>query len=424
MTITALVRAANLILEVAGGTLSMEITDVYPVKLEPFKVAFSYSNCSDLIGKDIEKGAVKNIITNLGIEVESEGSDGLLLKVPRYKSDVTREVDVIEEVMRVYGYNNVEAGKSISYTAFNELENFDLILENKASTVLESFGFNEIMCLSLTKETYSPENTTGVKLVNPLSSDLNVMRSDMIFSGLEAIAYNINRKNSSLKLFETGKTYSLQPEAEFKYKENKQLSIFISGELYSENPYGVKYESGIPFLKATLLRLFEKCGIHQLQSSESEYGNFNYGLSFSLNGKIIAEMGSVSTSLLKKMDIGQPVYYACINWNVFLKAFSKQKIRFTEIPKFPAVRRDLALLIDKSVKYREIEELAFNTEKKLLKEVNLFDIYEGEKLGNKKSYAVSFILLNTEATLTDKQIDAVMQKLISGYREKLGAELR
>ncbi|MGZ3919588.1 MAG: phenylalanine--tRNA ligase subunit beta [Bacteroidia bacterium] len=424
MTLTAITRAVNLILENAGGNISMEPVDIYPEKLEPYRVAFSNTNCNALIGKDIDMNVVKNIITNLGIEIESEGSDGLLLQVPRYKTDVTREADVIEEVMRIYGYNNVEVSKSITYTAFNEPKNFDVALENKTGGILEGFGFNEIMSLSLTKEAYYPGSKSTVKVVNPLSHDLNVLRADMIYSGLEALAYNINRKQSDLKLFEVGRVYSMDQEADFKYVEQKQLALFVSGNLFKENPYKLDHKSDLSFLKAALLNLFEKCGITKINSTESGYDNFDFGLTFTLNNKPVAELGSVSKSLLKTFDINQPVFYACINWNILLKAFSKNKVEFEEISKFPSVRRDLALLIDKSVKYNQVEELAFNTEKKLLKEVNLFDIYEGEKLGNKKSYAVSFTLMDKDATLTDKQIDSVMDKLINNYKEKLGAELR
>jgi phenylalanyl-tRNA synthetase beta chain len=424
MTVTALTRAANLIFEIAGGTLSMGVVDIYPEKLEPYKVAFSYSNCNALIGKEIDRAIIKNIILNLGITFDSEGSDGMLLNVPRFKTDVTREADVIEEVMRIYGYNNVEVSKAISYTAFNEGKNNDVALENKTASLLEGFGFNEIMSLSLTKETYYPEGNNSVKLVNPLSNDLNVLRADMLFSGLEAIAYNINRKNSDLKFFEYGRTYTLADKEAPKYAEQKHLTLFITGKAFNENPFHLDQKADLSFLKAAVNNLLQKCGISNYKCIESAYTNFDYGLNYTLNNKTLVELGAVSKTQLKAFDIGQPVFYADFNWEALVKAFSKQKIEFEEISKFPSVRRDLALLIDKAVKYQQIEELAFNTEKKLLKEVNLFDIYEGEKLGNKKSYAVSFTLLNNEATLTDKQIEGVMEKLISNYKEKLGAELR
>lgn len=425
MTVTALIRAANLIFEVAGGVLSMDVTDVYPEKLEAYKVTFSYSNCTELIGKEIERSVIKNIILTLGMEIESEGSDGLLLRVPRYKTDVTREADVIEEVMRIYGYNNVEVSKAITYTASNSPVNFDVELENKVGTLLEGFGFNEIMSLSLTKESYYPENNNNVKIVNPLSNDLNVLRADMLYSGLEAIAYNINRKSADLKFFEFGKIYDQSViEEQIKYREQKQLSVFITGNMFRENPYSLNQKTDFTVLKSVIQNLLQKCGASAVKTTESTYANFNMGLSYLLNNKPVAKVGEVSKAQLKKFDISQPVFYACIQWDVLVKAFSKQKIEFEELSKFPSVRRDLALLIDKSVSYKQVEDLAFSTEKKLLKDVNLFDIYEGEKLGNKKSYAVSFTLMNSEATLTDKQIEGVMEKLIAGYKEKLGAELR
>ncbi|MDO8999434.1 MAG: phenylalanine--tRNA ligase subunit beta [Bacteroidota bacterium] len=423
MTIPALLRAANLIFELAGGRLSMDVVDIYPEILEPYRVAFSYTNCDALIGKEIDRTTVKNIITNLGITVDSEGSDGLLLLVPRFKTDVTREADVIEEVMRIYGYNNIEVSKDISYTAYNESKNNDVVLENKTASLLEGFGFNEIMSLSLTKESYYPAENQNVKIVNPLSNDLNVLRSDMLFSGLEAISYNINRKNSDLKFFEFGRTYNINNETQ-KYDEQKQLTLFVTGNAFNENPFHIAQKADFSFLKAAVNNILEKCGVSNYKCTESLYSNFDFGLSYQLNTKSLVELGAVSKAQLKAFDISQPVFYATFNWEVLVKGFSKQKIEFEEISKFPSVRRDLALLIDKAIKYQQIEELAFSTEKKLLKEVNLFDIYEGEKLGNKKSYAVSFTLLNNEATLTDKQIENVMEKLISNYKEKLGAELR
>lgn len=424
MTVTALTRAANLILELAGGTISMGLVDLYPEKLEPYKVAFSYANCTDLIGKEIERQHIRTIIQNLGIVIEKEGSDGLLLSVPRFKTDVTREADVIEEVMRIYGYNNVEVSKSISYTALNETKNYDQLLENKTGTLLEGFGYSEIMTLSLSKEAYYGDSSGNVKVLNPLSADLNVLRSDMIYSGLETIVYNINRKNADLKLFEIGKTYHLLSGETTGYREDKHLCLFVTGRAFPENPYQLDQAADFSFLKASLDQLLAKCGLQKIKTQESTNTNFEAGLLYLLNNKPLAEIGKVSKSLLKRFGINQAVYMADVNWTLLVKAFSKQTITFEEISKFPSVRRDLALLIDKSVSYKTIEELAFATEKKFLKEVNLFDVYEGEKLGNKKSYAVSFTLLNTEATLTDKQIDSVMDKLIQNYKEKLGAELR
>jgi phenylalanyl-tRNA synthetase beta chain len=327
-------------------------------------------------------------------------------------------------VMRIYGYNNIEVSRSISYTAHNEPKNYNQALENRVGSVLQGFGFSEIMNLSLTSELNYNDSSSLVKVVNPLSNDLNVLRGDMIYSGLETVAYNLNRKNNELKLFEVGKTYHVVPGENGKYNEQKHLSIFVSGPVFKENMYHLDKQADFYFLKATINNLLEKCGITNYKSSESNYAGFDFGLRYEVNGKLVVEFGAVSKKLLKKYDISQSVFYANINWEVLVKLFSKQKIVFEELSKFPSVRRDLALLLDKSVKYQQVEELAYNTEKKLLKDVNLFDVYENEKLGDKKSYAVSFTLINEEATLTDKQIDTVMDKLIKNYKEKLGAELR
>jgi phenylalanyl-tRNA synthetase beta chain len=243
-----------------------------------------------------------------------------------------------------------------------------------------------------------------------------------LFGGLEAIAYNINRKNNDLKLFEFGRTYRL--EAAAAYTETKHLTLFATGSLFGQNPYGLNHEANFAYLKSVVVALLEKCGITSYKSADSTYTNFETGLCYLVNNKPLVELGGVSKKQLKQFDIHQAVYYACFDWSSLVKTYSKNKIEFVELSKFPAVKRDLALLIDKSVTFTQIEELAFSTERKLLKEVSLFDVYEHEKLGNKKSYAVSFTLLNNEATLTDKQIDAVMDKLIVNYKEKLGAELR
>ncbi|HRH10718.1 MAG TPA: phenylalanine--tRNA ligase subunit beta [Bacteroidia bacterium] len=424
MTLKALTRAANLIFELAGGVLSMEVVDLYPEKLEPYKVAFSYNNCNELIGKEIEKERIKNILHNLGISIESEGADGLLLSVPRYKTDVTREADVIEEIMRIYGYNNVEAGKSIHYSAMTSTDDSPTLLERRVSAVLTGFGFTEMMGLSLTAETNYSNPEQLVKVVNPLSADLNVLRADLLYSGLQAIAYNINRKNNDLKLFEFGTSYFLDSTNDFGYGERKHISLFATGRAVPENPYGMNAKTDLSFLKAALLGIFDQCGIENIKTGDSTRSEFDFGLSFTLNGKILAEAGSMKSSVLKKDGITQAVFYADIDRNALTKAFKKRHIEYAEVSKFPAVRRDLALLLNAQVKYSEVEELAYASEKKLLKEVKLFDIYSDEKLGGKKSYAVSFLLQDQEATLTDKQIDSVMEKLLKNFKEKLGAELR
>lgn len=423
MTINALKRAAALIFECAGGSLSMNIVDVYPQKLEPFQVKFSYRNCQNLIGKAIDKATIKHIITSLGITVLTEDNDGLLLSVPQYKTDVTREADVIEEVMRIYGYNNVEESSQIKFSASFADREKATTAENTVANVLANIGFNETMGLSLTKESYYEDTTALVKIVNPLSSDLNVMRNSMLYGGLEALAYNINRKQSDLKFFEFGKTYQ-KVEADFKYAETKHLTLLATGRKYPENPYGENNKVDFAYIKACVEATLKKLSI-TFKTTELNNSSFSYGLSIANKNKHLVSFGLVDKNLCKKLDVNQSVFYADFNWDNVLSLVGKTKLEFTEIPKFPSVRRDLALLLDKKVTYKELEELAFNTEHKLLKDVNLFDIYEGDKLeAGKKSYALSFVLQNEEATLNDKQIDGVMQKLIKSYTEKLGASLR
>ena len=428
MTITALKRAAALIFECAGGVLSTDLVDLYPEKLEPFQVAFSYHNCQSLIGKDIDKNTIKHIITSLGMTVLQEGNDGLLLSIPQYKTDVTREADVIEEVMRIYGYNNVEASTQIKFTANFADREKATASENTSANLLVGFGFSEMMGLSLTKESYYEESAPLVKIVNPLSSDLNVMRHSMLYGGLETLAYNINRKQSDLKLFEFGKTYqknnSDSPENSFKYSETKHLTLFVTGRKYSENPYGENNKVDFAFIKSCVESVLNKLSI-SFKTNDLSESNYSYGLSISQKNKHLVSFGLVNKPICKKMDINSEVYFADFNWNNVLSLIGKTKLEFTEISKFPAVRRDLALLLDKKITYKELEELAFNAERKLLKSVNLFDIYEGDKLEKgKKSYALSFLLQDEEATLNEKQIENVMQKLIKTYSEKAGATLR
>lgn len=424
MTVDALKRAAALILDLAGGVVSMGITDLYPEKLEPFKVAFSYNNCQALIGKEIDKNTIRQIILTVGIGIVTEGTDGLLLSVPRYKTDVTREADVIEEVMRIYGYNNVEPSAQIRFTTAYADRETATVTENMAADLLVSYGFYEMMGLSLSRENYYGDDAPLVKLLNPLSSDLNVLRHNMIFSGLEALAYNINRKSADLKMFEFGKIYRVNDGGDFRYTESRHLALFATGRKYAENPYGENNKVDLAYVKGCVEQVLKRLGI-PYKTEDHAQAELAYGLLVKHKDKPLVVIGAVQKTLCKKMDIGAEVFYADFNWDHVLALAHKSEIRFAEIPKFPAVRRDLALLLDKKVTYRELEALAFASEKTLLKEVNLFDIYEGDKLDkDKKSYALSFTLQDDQATLTDKQIDNVMQKLVKTYTDKLGASLR
>lgn len=430
MTVYALQRAALLIKEIAGGEVSSDIIDIYPKKIENFKVPFSFEKCDCLIGKQIEQEIIKKILLSLGIEIEHEGHDALLLSVPPFKVDVQREQDVIEEVLRIYGYNNIEIPTELnSSLSFAEKPDKEKI-QNVVADLLSNNGFSEMMCLSLTKEDYSarlksinPEQ--NVKMLNPLSSDLNVLRQTLLFSGLETIAYNQNRKNADLKLYEFGKTYMAIKGEAVKYIETKHLSLFITGRKQEESWNAKNDAVSFYTLKGIVQGILGRLGI-ETKMSETDSEIYSSGLSLSWNKKTLVEFGSVTKAMLRSMDIKQEVFYADFNWDLIVEAVKKNKVlMYSEVPKFPEVRRDLALLLDRSVKFDQLEQLAYQAEKTLLKNVNLFDVYEGDKLpSGKKSYALGFTIRDDNATLTDKQIEKIMEKLIKTYKEKAGAEIR
>jgi phenylalanyl-tRNA synthetase beta chain len=431
MTVYAAKRVALLIKEIAEGTISSEVIDIYPAKIKNVKVPFSFARCEQMIGKHIEIETVKTIVTSLGIEIEHEGHDALLLSIPAYKVDVTREQDVIEEVLRIYGYNNIEIPVRLnSSLTFSEMGVNEKV-GNVVAQMLTDNGFSEIMGLSLTKEEYSAKvksfiSERNVKMINPLSSDLNVLRQTLLFNGLEAVAYNLNRRNTDLKLYEFGKTYSaIKTETAVKYIESKHLSLLITGRKESESWNAKSDAANIHTLKGIVNAIFERIGISNIKMSEYDGDLFSLGMSYSSDKKKLVELGIVSKPILKMMDIKQDVLFADFNWDAIAEVSKKANVMYAEVPKFPEVRRDLALLIDKAIKFEQLEQLAFQSEKKLLKAVNLFDIYEGDKLpAGKKSYALSFILQDENATLTDKQIDKTMETLMKNYQEKVGAEIR
>ena len=429
MVTVALKRATNLILEIAGGNLACESIDVYPNAISPTRIAFSYKNCFGLIGKEIPKTKVKNILTSLGMQIVTEGNDGLLIDVPPFKADVTREADVCEEILRIYGYNNVESSGKISFSSFNTENTISFNLENKISDLLVSLGFHEIMNTSLSKEEYYNENKELlVPVLNPISSDLRVLRKNMLFSGLESIAYNNNRKNSDLKLFEFGRVYSKNNQAEksFPYLEERRLAIFICGRVFNENPYGQNKKCDFQTIKTYFDAIIEKTGVNKISSTPIDNdADISFGLEYNWKNKPLARLGKVSKKLAEQFDIKEEVFFSDFNWDLLQDLTGKNKIEFQEIPKFPSVRRDLALLLDKKVQYKEIIDLSFSAERKFLKDVNLFDVYEGDRIdSNKKSYAISFTLQDNEATLTDHQTEKIMDKLLATFKEKLGAEIR
>ncbi len=436
IVIYALKRAALLIREIAGGKISSEIIDIYPEPVKDFDVEISYAHVGRLIGKKLEPETIKNILKALEIKIVKETPQGLSLQVPPYRVDVRREADVIEDILRIYGFNNIEVPAKVNSTLSYTHKPDDYRLKNTISDLLAANGFNEIMNNSLTKatyfenlESYQPENT--VMLANPLSSDLNAMRQTLLFGGLETIAYNINRKNNNLKLFEFGKAYTFHKKEEEnhlkQYREENHLALFITGNKNIVSWNNKEEHTDFFTVKAFGELILKRLGFSTdyLNIEENTQDILREGLDYKQSGKHLLTLGVVSSKLLKKFDIEQEVYYADFSWENVLKALKNHLITFQPLPKYPSVKRDLALLLDKKVTFKEVKEIALRTEKNLLKSVCLFDVYEGEKLGkDKKSYAVSFILQDNEKTLTDKQIDKIMNKLIGVYQHLLGAEIR
>lgn len=422
ITVYALKYAALLIKEVAGGTISSDISDIYPNPIVSFEVDITYKNVHRLIGKVISHQEIKAIIGALDIQIVNESEEGLSLKVPPYRVDVTREVDVIEEILRIYGYNNIEIPTQIRASLNNSSRPEKDDVQNYISDLLTANGFNEILSNSLTKLAYSSNLEHAVKILNPLSSDLDVMRQSMLFSGLEAIAYNQNRKNGDLKLYEFGKVYSVKDD---KYIETQRFAIFITGADKAEQWNQKPGEASFYKIKAVVDGLLEKLSIKDFVVEDATCSKMAFGLQYMLNTKQLVKFGAVSAESLKKTDVNQDVFCADFNFDLVLNAIKKNKIVYREVSKFPAVRRDLSMLVDKAVTFGQLKQIAQKSERKLLKEVNVFDVYQGDKLpAGKKSYALSFTLQDEEKTLTDKAIDAIMQKLIHNFGKEAGAEIR
>lgn len=438
--IYALKQAAILAKELAGGTISMEIKDIYPNPLTNFNVDLKYDYVNSLIGKAIPVNTIKSIVSSLEMKIVKEDAEGLQLEVPAYRVDVQRPCDVVEDILRIYGYNNVEIPTTLKSSLSVEGEaDRSNHLQNLVAEQLVGCGFREILNNSLTKSTYyeqledyKPENL--VKVLNPLSADLNVMRQTLLFGGLESIAHNINRKKPNLRFFEFGNCYhyhaeNKQPEKILSpYTEEYHLGLWLTGKFITESWERPEEESSVYGMKAYVLNIFKRLGF-TLRALNFEKGNDNiYSRSILIKnkgGKVFGEFGIISHKVLKMMDIEQPVFYADLNWTALMKAERKYKVVFKEISKFPAVSRDLALLIDKNVEFADIENIAYATEKKLLKDVRLFDVYEGKNLeAGKKSYAVNFLLQDENKTLNDKQIEKIMNNLVHNLETRLGAKLR
>lgn len=422
----ALKRAALLIQEVAGGEITSDVIDVYPKKIEDFPVFLNYAKAAKLIGQDLPKETIKKILASLDIKVNSVTDAGLGLTIPAYRVDVQREIDVIEEILRVYGYNNINFTKKVNATMFNAPRTEDYKIQNVVAAQLNAAGFHEMMGNSLTTPEYITlsemlQAEHNVTMLNPLSSELSVMRQSLLFSGLEAVSYNINRKNADLKLFELGKSYHKFAEGT---EEHKHLTLFVSGNRNEESWTSAQKPSDFFLFKGYVEGILSRLGIDKAQTQPLVSDVFTEGVSMAIGNVVLVEFGMVKKSILKHFDIKQEVLFADFNWDQVLKLVSN-KIRFTDIPKYPEVRRDLALLVDNSVSFESIYKIARQSEKSLLKNVNLFDVYEGKNLPEgKKSYAVGFVIQDNSKTLTDEQVEKIMGKLQQNFEKELGATLR
>lgn len=438
-TVYVLKRAAMLIKEIAGGTIEGAIRDVYPTPIERPKVTLSYPKMASLVGKEIPKESVRNILQSLEMEVENETGDELQLRIPTYRVDVMRDVDVIEDILRIYGYNNVEISDSLKANlSYQTPTDRKQKLQTLVSEQLTANGFHEIMNNSLTKKSYyesceSYPAKNSVSLVNPLSNDLGVMRQTLLFGGLESIAYNRNRKHLDLRFYEFGNCYFYDQERKkednilAEYSEEFHIGLWLCGKRTHKNWAATEEESSVHELKAHVENILKKLGINEksLVFEPIENDLLSAGMSIATRKSSIGSFGIVSRAVRKSFDIDTDVFYAELNWDRLMRETEKQSVRFSEISKFPAVSRDLALLIDRQVPFSKIKQVALESEKKLLKEVTLFDVYEGKNLPEgKKSYAVNFVLQDEEKTLTDKQIDKVMKKIRQNLEKEVGAQLR
>ncbi len=437
ITVYTLKRAALLIKEIAGGKISSEIVDIYPNPVKNKMVELLFQNINRLIGYKIEKDRIKNILKSLEINIVAEKDSGLLLEIPTYRVDVTREADIIEEILRIYGYNNIEITSKVNSTIQYFQKPDKEQLTNIISDMLSYSGFNEIMSNSLTKKEYYKKTETckfenSVDIYNPLSKDLNSLRQTLIFGGLEAISYNINRKNSNLKLYEFGNCYHYHPNIKSnekldKYSEEEHLALFITGEQNKSNWNTADKDTSFFLLKTyvenVLIRL--RIDIDKIKIEHVSNDIFNEALKYSYNEKEIAIFGIVNQDIKNDFDISQDVFYADIFWTKLLKIIGNIKLKYTPLFKYPEVKRDLALLLEKNIEFEQIKALAYKTENRLIKDINLFDYYQGDKIDkNKKSYAISFILQDENKTLTDKQIDKVINNLIRIFEKEFDAKIR
>ncbi|MGB6150969.1 MAG: phenylalanine--tRNA ligase subunit beta [Pricia sp.] len=423
----ALKRAALLIKEIADGDITSDIVDFYPKRIDEHQVFLSFDKVNSLIGQEIPQDTIKSILASLDIKVKNVTQTGLGLSIPSYRVDVQREVDVIEEILRVYGYNSIDFKSKLNASIAPTHRFEDYKLQSTVGDFLAAQGFFEIMANSLTSPEYSrllgdgfPES--AVTMLNPLGAELSVMRQSLLFSGLEAISYNLNRKSKNLKFFEFGKTYHQTEKGRI---EKKSLSLFLTGNRHNDSWTAPERKTDFFLLKTMVTNVLHRLGIAETTSLPTENPIFGEGLALTANSKELVSLGTVRQSILKKMDIKQNCLYAEFKWDNVIALAKKNVIQYKEIPKYPEVKRDFALLLDDKTTFKEIHEIARQTERKLLKDINLFDVYTGDTLPKgKKSYAISFTLQDEQRTLTDKEIDKIMAKLQKNYENRLGAELR
>ena len=423
----ALKRAAILISEIADGTVVSDIIDIYPNKIEDFQVHLSYDKVHKLIGEEIPAETLKNILASLDIKINNQTQSGLGLTIPSYRVDVTREADIVEEILRVYGYNNVALPEKL----ITSIESVKGVSKNKIENIAANFlvaqGFHETMANSLTRPDYVEKSESldvkhNVSMLNALSIDLSVMRQSMLFGGLESVAYNINRRNNNIKFFEFGSTYHRYEKS---YEEPKHCVLLISGNLQKSNWNIPDQSADYFYVKGILTSMFERLGINTLRGKTLKNDIFSEGISLQSGKLKLAEFGTVNTKILKSFGIKQEVLFADIFWDNVIKKIGKGVLKVKPLPKYPEVKRDLALLLDNKVKFIDLYNAAFQTERKLLKDVDLFDVYTGKKLPvGKKSYALSFVLQDENKTLTDKQIDKIMNSLQDTFIKQFEAELR
>lgn len=423
----ALKFAAMLIAEVAGGEISSDPRDEYPNKIEDKQVFINFMKTNKIIGEEIPKETIKKILSSLEIKVNNVTEAGLGLTIPSYRNDVTREIDVIEEILRVYGYNNIQIKNKLNSSISNSSRITNHKIENVVAEQLVGHGFFEIMTNSLTSKNYiqfgnSSDENEFVKILNPLSSDLAILKNNMLFSGLESIKYNLNRQQNRLKLFEFGKTYH---QTNGERKEINNLALFITGNIDSLNWKSSKAKTDFFFTKGIVNSILNKLGIIKYKETISKNNIFEYGQNLLIKEKSLVEYGLINSDIIKYFSIDQNIFYINFNWNLITDLIKDKNIKYKQIPKFPEVKRDFALLVDNNISFESISKIAKKTDQKFLKNIILFDVYNGENLPKgKKSYAVSFTLQDETKTLTEKEIDKIMSRLENSFKDELGAELR